>query len=193
MKNHSLLFTLACCFLFVSSNTFSQEKSIQSSELNSLKSIKSSELNTATSPQTNGYTATGTIGSQTSFQESQIIKDEDEMTPVSNNGEKVFNEDEHLTSLMTSFDQISNSEMKLIRINERMATIPADQINSDQITELITKYNNDRDRAKRKVVSIEHLLKSQSVTVEISSEQFERFSDSVKQHISSTDLYVITK
>jgi hypothetical protein len=43
------------------------------------------------------------------------------------------------------------------------------------------------------VVSIEHLLKSQSVTVEISSEQFERFSDSVKQHISSTDLYVITK
>jgi hypothetical protein len=37
MKNHSLSFTLGCCLLFVSSNTFSQSKEVKSSEIQNLK------------------------------------------------------------------------------------------------------------------------------------------------------------
>lgn len=105
---------------------------------------------------------------------------------------KDFNESEQINRLLVAFDRISANEHKLRTIAERTAEIPPEEIENSEIQQLIEKYQHEKEMAEKKVVSIEHFLKSKDVKVEIPRERYERYSESVQQRISKEKMYLIT-
>lgn len=105
---------------------------------------------------------------------------------------KDFNESEQINRLLSAFDRISANEHKLNTIAERTAEIPPEEIENSEIQQLIEKYQNEKEMAEKKVVSIEHFLKSKAMKVEIPRVRYDRFSESVKQRISKDKMYLIT-
>lgn len=105
---------------------------------------------------------------------------------------KDFNESEQINRLLAAFDRISANEHKLNTIAERTATIPPEEIENSEIQQLIEKYQSEKVMAEKKVVSIEHFLKSKDVKVEIPRERYERYSESVKQRIDKDPIYVLS-
>ena len=192
MKNYSLKKLCAALIFLASTNiAICQEESIKSSDLGSLKNVEINSLKSVRITNSAPPTLTA-VDVQTTSETTNDNEVLEIPSPIIIDDPKTLAKDDHIANLFIAFDQISRSEEKLLRMYERLATIPTEEINQVQINELVEKYNNDKDRAKRKVVSIEHLLKSESIVVEIPNERFEQFSDSVKQHILSANIYGLT-
>lgn len=105
---------------------------------------------------------------------------------------KQLNLEEQKNELLAAYDKITANEVKLAIIEERTANIPEDQIINSEIQDLITKYTNEIDLARRRSISIEHYLKSINHSVQIPSVRFNRFSQEIKDHIDQEPLYTVT-
>jgi hypothetical protein len=185
MKNYSQKLFYSVFFLALTNFTLCQEETIKSPQINSSKNKNSNELKT-TEIIINSATAERV---DEDLSTSEEIDFNEYAIKSSSIEPKEFIKEDHLTTLFMAFDQITVCDKKLFIINERIATIPKAEINETQINELIKKYSNDKDRLKRKVVSIEHLLKTNSINIQIPKERFDRFSDSIKQHIINDNMY----
>lgn len=113
-----------------------------------------------------------------------------EKIPMAN--PKEFDQEDQVNRLFSAFDRISANESKLQIIAERTASIPPEEVENSEIQDLIVKYRSEKELAERKVVSIEHYLKSNHVVVELPRERYERFSESVKKHIDQEPMYKLS-
>jgi DNA polymerase/3'-5' exonuclease PolX len=105
---------------------------------------------------------------------------------------KELNLSEQIESLISSYERISISEVKLQIIAERTANIPAEELALSEIPDLIQKYSNEIEREERQVISIEHYLKSVNATVEMPFGRFSKLSSAIKIHVQNDPMYVIT-
>jgi SMC interacting uncharacterized protein involved in chromosome segregation len=103
-----------------------------------------------------------------------------------------LNLEQQKEELISSFERISINESKLQIIAERTATIPEEEIAQSEILALVQKYSSEKEREERQVISIEHYLKNVNATVEIPFGRFSKLSNSVKGHILSDPMYVVT-
>lgn len=106
--------------------------------------------------------------------------------------EKVADIQSQTENLISSLERISVNEIKLQIIAERTASIPQEELAQSEIPALIEKYSNDKQKAERRVISIEHYLKSVNSSVEIPEGRYNKLSDNVKAHIQNEPLYIIT-
>jgi hypothetical protein len=105
---------------------------------------------------------------------------------------KELNLSEQIESLISSYERISISEVKLQIIAQRTANIPAEEMALSEIPDLIQKYSNEIEREERQVISIEHYLKSVNATVEMPFGRFSKLSNAIKIHVQNDPMYVIT-
>jgi hypothetical protein len=106
--------------------------------------------------------------------------------------EKVTDIQAQTENLISSLERISVNEIKLQVIAERTASIPQEELEQSEIPALVEKYSNDKQKAERRVISIEHYLKSVNSSVEIPEGRYNKLSDNVKAHIQKEPLYIIT-
>lgn len=96
-------------------------------------------------------------------------------------------------NLILSLDEWSFTDKKIELIEARIVAIPEEELEQSDIPKILDNFNGVKEKNKRFVSSTEHYLNSIGAKVEISNEKFQSYSQGVKSHISSVELYKIVE
>ena len=124
MKNHSLLFALCCCNLFISINTFGQTKEVKSSEIQNLKEDSSSK-SSVIQPVTHEYNQV-------------IVSPENQGGHTPSNTTIILKNGPHgiEKTILTPEDKIKNIEIQINSIESKLFHLEGDfQGNESEILE----------------------------------------------------------